>query len=74
MNVDSKSHSASNSSRHAPWWQFYLHCGIEEPGRSGIRSIVCHHVLRHRSDHGTSLMGKHLQAKAHIARLIKSTQ
>jgi len=29
MNVDSKRPSAWNDTRHAPWWRFYLHRGIE---------------------------------------------
>jgi hypothetical protein len=56
-----------------PSWQFYLHCGIEETGSPGIIFIVCHQALRHLSEHGTSLMGKHLLAKAHIAKLHKLT-
>jgi len=57
-----------NNSRHAPSWRFYLHCGIEETGSPGIICIVCHPVLRHPSEHGTSSMGKHLPATAHIAK------
>jgi len=30
MNVGSMQSIASNDSRHAPLWQLYLHCGIEE--------------------------------------------
>jgi len=55
--------------RYAPSWQLYLHCGIEETGSPGIICIVCHQVLRHPSEHGTSSMGTHLLAKAHIAKL-----
>jgi hypothetical protein len=51
-----------------------LHCGIEETGRPGIICIVCHQVLRHPSEHGTSSMGKHLLAKAHIAKLNELTE
>jgi hypothetical protein len=57
MNVGSKWPIAWNNSRHAPWWRFYLHCGTEETGSPGIISIVCHQVLRHPSEHGTSSMG-----------------
>jgi hypothetical protein len=74
MNVGSKRHIAWNNSRHAPLWQFYLHCGIEETGSPGIICIVCHQVLCHLSEHGTSSMGKHLLAKAHIAKLNKLTE
>jgi len=74
MNNGSKQPIAWNNSRHAPSWRFYLHCGIEETGSPGIICIVCHQVLRHPSEHGTSSMGKHLLAKAHIAKLNELTQ
>jgi len=74
MNVGSKRPIALNNSRHAPSWRFYLHCGIEETGSPGIICIVCHQVLRHPSEHGTSSMGKHLLAKAHIAMLNEWTE
>ena len=73
MTVGSKRPIAWNNSRHAPSWRFYLHCGIEETGSPGIICIVCHQVLRHPSEHGTSSMGKHLLAKAHIAKLNELT-
>jgi len=63
-----------NSSRHSPSWRFYLHCGIEETGSPGIIWTVCHRVLRHPSEHGTSSMGKHLLAQAHIAKLNELTE
>jgi hypothetical protein len=69
MNVGSKRPIAWKNSRHPPSWRFYLHCGIEETGSPGIIYIVYHQVLRHPSEHGTSSMGKHLLAKAHIAKL-----
>jgi len=47
---------------------------MEENGRPGIICIVCHQVLRHPSEHGTSSMGKHLLAKAHIAKLKELTE
>jgi hypothetical protein len=68
MNVGSKRLIAWNNSRHATSWRFYLHCGIEETRSPGIICIVCHPVLRHPSEHGTSSMGKHLLAKAQIAK------
>jgi len=74
MNVGSKRPIAWNNSRHGPWWQFYLHCGIEESSSPGIIYIVCHQVLCHPSEHGTSSMGKHWLAKAHIAKLNELTQ
>ena len=74
MNVGSKRPRAWTNSRHAPSWRFYLHCGIEETGSPGIICIVCHQVLRHPSEHGTSSMGKHLLAKAHIAKLNELTE
>jgi len=74
MNVGSKRPIAWNNSRHAPSWRFYLHCGMEENGSPGIICIVCHQVLRHPSEHGTSSMGKHLLVKAHIAKLNELTE
>ena len=68
MDEGSKWPTAWNDSRHTPSWRLYLHCGIEATGSSGIICIVCHHVLRHPSEYGTSSMGKHLLAKAHIAK------
>jgi len=73
MKVGSKHPIAWNNFRHAPSWRFYSHCGIEETGSPGIICIVCHQVLWHPSEHGTSSMGKHLLAKAHIAKLSKLT-
>jgi len=69
MNEGFKRPIAQNNSRHAPSWQFYLHCGIEATCSPGIICIVCHQVLRHPSEHGTSSIGKHLLAKAHIVKL-----
>jgi len=74
MNEGSKRPIAWNNSRHAPLWRFYLHCGIEETGSPGIIFIVCHQVLRHPSEHGTSSMGKHLLAKAQITKLDELTE
>jgi hypothetical protein len=74
MNVGSKRPIVWNNSSHVPWWQLYLHCGIEEPrSPSIICHIVCPQVLRHPSEHGTSSIAKHLLAKAHIAKLDKFT-
>jgi hypothetical protein len=74
MNVGSKRPIAWKNSRHVPLWRFYLHCGIEETGSPGLICIVCHQVLRHPSEHGTSSMGKHLLAKAYIAKLNELTE
>jgi len=74
INVGSERPIAWNISGHAPWWLFYLHCGIEENSSPGIIYIVCHQVLRHPSEHGTSSMRKHLLGKAHIAKLNELTQ
>jgi len=73
MNLDSKRTIGWNNSRHAPLWRFYFHCRILETGSPGIICIVCHQVVRHPSEHGTSSMGKHLLAKAHIAKLNELT-
>jgi len=74
MNVDSKRHIAWKNSRNAPSWWFYLHCGIEATGSPGIICIICHQVLHHPSEHGTSSMGKHLLTKADIAKLNELTE
>jgi len=74
MNIGSKRPTAWNNSRHAPSWRFYLHCGMAENSSPGIICIICHQVLRHPSEHGTSSMGKHLLAKAHIAKLNQLTE
>ena len=74
MNVGSKRPIAWKNSRHALSCRFYLHCGIEDTASPGIICIVCHRVLRHSSEHGTSSMGKHLLAKAHIAKLNELTE
>jgi len=74
MNVSSKRPIAWKNSRHAPSWRFYLHCGIEKTGSPAIICIMCHQVLRDPSEHGTSSMGKHLLAKAHIAKLNELTE
>ena len=74
MNEGSKQPVAWNNSRHAPSWRFYFHCGIEETGSPGIICIVCHQVLRHPSEHGTSSMGNHLLANAHIEKFNELTE
>jgi len=74
MNAGSKRSIGWQNSQHVPSWWFYLHCGFEETGSPGIICIVCHQVLRHPSEHGTSSMGKHLPAKAHIAKLNELTE
>jgi len=74
MNVGSKRPIARKNSWHAPSWRFYLHCGIEETSSPGIICILCHHVLRHPSEHGTSSMGKHWLQNAQIAKLYELTE
>ena len=74
MDINSKWLIALNNPRHGPSWRLYLNCGIEETGSPGIICIVCHQFLRHPSKRGTSSMGKHLLAKAHIAKFNKLTQ
>jgi len=68
MNIGSKRHIAWNTSRHAPLGRFFSHCEMEETGSHNIIYIISHHVLRHPSEHGTSVIGKHLLMKAHIAK------
>jgi hypothetical protein len=74
MNVDAEHSMACNMSRSATSWRFYCHWGIEETDSPGIRCIICHQVLCHPSEHGTSSMGKHLLAKAHIAKSSELTE
>jgi len=74
MNVASNCHCTWNNSRQAPSWQFYLHCRIGETGIPCIICIICHQVLRHPSEHGTSWMGKYLLEKAHITNLTAVTE
>jgi hypothetical protein len=74
MNVCSKRPIAGKNSTHVPSWRVYLHFGIEETGSPGIICIICHQVFRHPSEHETSSMGKHLLAKAHIAKLNELTE
>jgi len=69
INVGTKCPIASNYSRHAHSWRFYMHSGIEVIGTPYIICIICHYVLCHPSEHGTSSMGKQLLAKVHIAKL-----
>jgi hypothetical protein len=59
MYVGSKWPIAWKNSRHAPSWRFHLHSGIAETASQGIICIVCHQVVRHPSEDGTSSMGKH---------------
>jgi len=74
MSVGLKRSISWKNSRHAPSWRFYLHCAIEETRCPGIICIVCHQVLRHPSEHGTSSVGKHLLAKAHITKWNELTE
>jgi hypothetical protein len=74
INLDLKVSIASNNSGLAPSWRFYLHYGIEQTGSPGIICIICHQVLSHPSEHGTSSMGKQFLAQAHITKLNKITE
>jgi len=51
-----------------------IYTGIEETGSPDLICIICHQVLRHPSEHGTSSIGKHLLANAYIAKLNKLTE
>ena len=73
MNIGLKRPVAWDNSRLAPSWRFNLHHGIEDTSSPDIICIICHQVLHHPSEHGTSSMGKHLQASAHIAKLKELT-
>jgi len=74
MNRASKRTIAWNNSRHASSWRFDLHWGIDGTCSTGTICIICHQVLRHLSEHGTSSMGKYLLAKAHITTLNELTE
>jgi hypothetical protein len=74
LDVASTPHIHCNNCKHASSWRFYLHCGLEETGSPGIKYIVCHQVLRHPSEHGTSTMVNDLLGKAHIATLNQLTE
>jgi hypothetical protein len=74
MNVGSQSPIGWNHSRHASPLPFYLHCGIEQTGSPDIICIICHQVLHHPSEHGTSPIVKDFLAKAHIPKLNKLTK
>jgi len=73
MDVGLKRPIAWNNSAHATSWQFQLNYAIEKTTSTRIICIVCHQVLRHPSEHGTRSIGKHLLAKAHIAKLNELT-
>jgi len=72
-NGDLKRTIAWSKSRHLLWWPIYLHCGIDKTSSPGIIGIVCHQVLCHPSEHGTSSMLKHLLTKALIAMVKEET-
>jgi hypothetical protein len=74
MNAGSKLPIDWIKSRHGSSWRFLSHCRIEETGYRWTICIVCHQVLCHSSEPGTSVMGNHLLAKAHIAKLNKLTE
>ena len=74
MNVGSKRPIACNDYRYVGLWRFNLHCGIAETGSPAIQCIISHQGLHHPSEHGTSSMGKHLRAKAHIAKFNELTE
>jgi len=74
INVGPKLSIAWNNSRHVHLWRFYLHCGIEKTSSPSIICIVCHQVLCHSSEHGTSSMGKHSLPKAQITNWNASTE
>jgi hypothetical protein len=69
ITVGSKRGRGWNNSTHTPSWPFYLHYGIEETASAGMICIDCHPVLCHPSEDGSSSLGKHLLAKAHIAKI-----
>jgi hypothetical protein len=73
MNIGLKRLIALDNSRHAPAWQFYIHCGTEGTASSGIICIVRHQVLYNLLEHGTSSLGRHLLAKVHITKLNELT-
>ena len=73
MEVQTKHAIVWKNSRHASSWRFFRHCAIAENGCPGVICIVCHTVLTHPSENGTSTMGKHLLTKSHKAKLSELT-
>jgi hypothetical protein len=69
MNVGSKRSIAWNHFQRTYSWWLFLRCGLEDNSCPGIICIVCHQVLRHPSEHGTSTMRNHLLANKQIAML-----
>jgi hypothetical protein len=74
MKVGSKCPIVWNNPRHASWWWFYLHCVIEETGNPAIISVICHQCRCHPSEHGTSVLRKHLLPNAQITELNDITE
>lgn len=74
MDVKTKHTIVWKTSRHAASWAYYKHCANAENGSPGIICIVCHQVLAHPSENGTSTMGKHLLTKVHTAKLSELTE
>jgi len=74
ITVGSKRPIACNDSTQTPSWWFNLHCGIDDTGSSDIICIICHHVLCHSSEHGTSSMSTNLLGKDHNAKLNKLSE
>jgi len=73
-NVGSKHPIPWKNSSHASSWRCYFHCQIEETGSSGIICIICHQVLHHLSEHGSSSMGKYFLETAYITKLNELTE
>jgi len=74
MNMGSKRPIGWNFSRNARLWRFYWHGWIEKTRSRGSTCIVCHQVLRHPSEDGTSSIGKHMEAQVHMAKLNESRE
>jgi hypothetical protein len=67
--VGSQQPVAGNNLKRVSSSPFQLQGGIEETVSPGIICIICHQILPHPSEHGTSSMQKQLLPKSLIAKL-----
>ena len=74
MYVETKTTIVWSGFQHAAAWRFYKYCTKTDNGCPCVICIVCHTVLVHPSENGTSTMVKHLQSKIHKAELNKLTE
>lgn len=63
-----------NGRKSASAWRFYKQCATVEEGRPFIVCIVCHQLIVHPAETGTSAMAKHLLRKEHVNKLNELTE